>query len=147
MHRVVKHSLPGFTDNKPRSSDSWYGVTKMGAGDQRQKLGSFLALILGLTLTILLHARPSGASASTHDNGTSLTYCAFSTGEPELLFDSEVSRMLGQGGGFAIKSLNSEKSVVNKCGRPRYGSCLGQKNLIPRPDCRGRGNYNRNCPP
>ncbi|KAG2710931.1 hypothetical protein I3843_04G049000 [Carya illinoinensis] len=120
-------------------------------GETSKKLAHFLLVTTVLMMMMIFspHTTRWGAAASSIqlDNGTltSLDYQGRME-EPELLFDSEISRMLASYTVVTKGTQNRGKPVVPSCGgrSPQYVSCL------PRGDnskqgCKRRGTYQRGC--
>ncbi|KAG6716535.1 hypothetical protein I3843_04G049200 [Carya illinoinensis] len=96
-------------------------------GVTAKKLGHFRMVTVLLLMIFSLQTTRWGASASSiqHDSGT-LTALDYQgrIEEPELLFDSEISRMLRAYQGLTKDTANRNKQAVRYCKRgPRY--CLG----------------------
>ncbi|KAF5457625.1 hypothetical protein F2P56_021713 [Juglans regia] len=101
-------------------------------GETSKKLDHFLLeKVLLLLILFSLHTTRWGATASSIqlDNGTrtALDYQGRME-EPELLFDSEISRMLDDYPTVTGGTKSPNKPAVSDCERPpRYKSCLHDK--------------------
>ncbi|KAG2710936.1 hypothetical protein I3760_04G053300 [Carya illinoinensis] len=117
-------------------------------GVTAKKLGHFLLVtVLLLMMIFSLQTTRWGASASSIqlDNGTrTALHYQGRMEEPELLFDSEISRMLRAYQSVTGGTKNGNKQAVSDCNRPpRYKSCLPNKTgSRPRQKC---ATYTRGC--
>jgi hypothetical protein len=105
------------------------------------KMGPFLAFLL--MLMILLRTTRCGATTSIMKDNATFPYLG-GMDEPELKFDSEISRMLIDYNNYVTTGTNNANKPVVDCSRsPRYDSCLPQKNSVPKGEkC---DPYKRNC--
>ncbi|KAG6716527.1 hypothetical protein I3842_04G053600 [Carya illinoinensis] len=115
-------------------------------GETAKKLGHFLLLTVLMMMVFSAHTTCWGATASSIqlDNRTraALDYQGRME-EPELLFDSEISRMLVDYQTVTAGTNDPKKPVVSGCNRPpKYESCLPQKTGKPPQNC---GTYTRDC--
>ncbi|KAG2710930.1 hypothetical protein I3843_04G048900 [Carya illinoinensis] len=111
-----------------------------------KKLGHFLLVtVLMMMILISSHTTRWGATASIQlDNGTrtALDYQGRME-KPELLFDSEISRMLADYQSVTYGTNDPNKPAVSDCGRPpKYASCLPQENGNQPQKC---DTYTRGC--
>ncbi|KAF5457623.1 hypothetical protein F2P56_021712 [Juglans regia] len=117
-------------------------------GEPANKLGHFLLVtVLMIMMIFSSHTTRWGATASSIqiDNGTrsALDYQGRME-EPELLFDSEISRMLADYQSATAGTNDSDKPAVSDCGRPpKYASCLpDETGSQPQQKCE---TYTRGC--
>ncbi|KAG6656906.1 hypothetical protein I3843_04G048800 [Carya illinoinensis] len=119
-------------------------------GETAKKLGHFLLVTVLLLLMMMMifspHTTRWGATASSIqlDNGTrtALDYQG-RIEELELLFDSEISRMLADYQSVTSVTNDPNKPAVSGCGRPpKYASCLPQENGNQPQKCE---TYTRGC--
>ncbi|KAG2710928.1 hypothetical protein I3843_04G048700 [Carya illinoinensis] len=116
-------------------------------GETAKKLGHFLLVtVLMMMMIFSPHTARWGATASSIqlNNGTrtALDYQGRME-EPELLFHSEISRMLVDYQSFTSGTKNPNKPAVSGCGRPpKYASCLPKKTGKPPQKCE---TYTRGC--
>ncbi|KAF5457620.1 hypothetical protein F2P56_021710 [Juglans regia] len=117
-------------------------------GETAKKLGHFLLVtVLMMMMIFSSHTTHWGATASSiqlkNDTRTALDYRG-SMEEPELLFDSEISRMLADYQSATSGTNNPNKPAVSDCGRPpKYASCLpGETGSKPQQKCE---TYTRGC--
>ncbi|XP_041007891.1 uncharacterized protein LOC121252348 [Juglans microcarpa x Juglans regia] len=109
-------------------------------GETAKKLDHFLLVTVLLLMLFSPHTTRWGAIASSIqlDNGTRAAFdYQGRMEEPELLFDSEISRMLVDYQTVTGGTKSPTKPAVSDCNRPpRYKSCLPDKTGIkPKQKC------------
>ncbi|KAF5457622.1 hypothetical protein F2P56_021711 [Juglans regia] len=105
-------------------------------GETAKKLGHFLLVTVLLMMMIVSSHTTASSIQLKNGTRTALDYRG-SMEEPELLFDSEISRMLADYQSATSGTNNPNKPAVSDCGRPpKYASCLpGETGSKPQQKC------------